>query len=201
MRGAREMHELQIHTGDKLLPARVTAADVVQPILAAAEYCGPGGEFEATLRPENPELRHTPTGTVYPLRWEDKTLKLAHAAGATEEASKLDAKLAAALRKKTTTGLVRTEKRTGGAEKEEKSKPHRRDENEKTKEEQKRLRTAALQKVKDLGSATFRLSRLHLLALARGLGVRDAAGAAPSKVLLLGLPHLVSPDQCRRGSP
>ena len=199
VRGGGEMHELQIHTGDKLLPARLTAADVVQPILAAAEYCGPGGEFEATLRPENPELCHKPTGTVFPLRWEDKTLKLAPATGATEEASKLDAKLAAALRKKATTGVVRAEKKTGGAEKKEKSKPPRQTEKEKTKEEQKKLRTAALQKVKDLGSTTFRLSRLHLLALARALGVRAAGGKAPSKKELFRLVTGELPDGAGRG--
>ena len=38
------------------------------------------------------------------------------------------------------------------------------------------MRTAASQQVKDLGSTTFRLSRLHLLALARALGVRAAGG-------------------------
>ena len=46
----------------------------------AEAYLGPGGEFEATLRPGAPELRHRATGTVSPLRWEDNTLKLATAA-------------------------------------------------------------------------------------------------------------------------
>ena len=188
------MHRLQIHTGTNLLPARMTAADVVQPILAAAEYCGPGGEFEATLRPENPQLRHTPTGTLFPLRWEDNTLKLAPAAGATGEAAPLDAKLAAALRKRATTGLVRAERKTGGAKAKEKSKPPQRTRPERTEEEKKKLRTAALQKVKGLGSATFRLSRLHLLALSRALGVRDAGGAAPSKKELFRLVTGELPD-------
>ena len=73
---------------------------------------------------------------------------MAPATGATEEASRLDAKLAAVLRNKATTGVVRVEKKIGGAGEREKNKPPRRTEKEKNKEKQKKLRTAALQKVK-----------------------------------------------------
>ena len=52
---------------------------------------------------------------------------------------------------------------------------------ERTEEEKLKLRTAALARVKELGSGAFRLSRLHLLALSRALGVRAAGGVAPSK--------------------
>ena len=48
-------------------------------------------------------------------------------------------------------------------------------------EERKKLRAAALTRLAELGSAAYRLSRLHLCTLARDLGVRAAGGAATSK--------------------
>ena len=90
VKSAGKVYEAPIHTGKKVLPARAVAADVVQPIISAFDYCGPGddaggkddGEFEAVVRPRKPELRHIPTGETFPLRWEDRTLKLAEATGA-----------------------------------------------------------------------------------------------------------------------
>ena len=62
-----------------------------------------------------------------------------------------------------------------------------------------KLRTAALARVKELGSGAFRLSRLHLLALSRALGVRAAGGAAPSKKELFKLVTGELPDGAGSG--
>ena len=180
VRSGGEMHDIPFHTGKQLLPARATAADVVQPILSAAEYCGPGGEFEATLRPTAPELRHTPTGAVFPLEWEDGTLKLAPAEGATEDAKLLKAKLAALLGRKARTGLVRSNPNQNGKKEEEKEKRTAKEQQTREAEKEK-LRTAALEKAAELGSAAFRLSRAHLLALVRDSGARRTGGSSPTK--------------------
>ena len=187
----------------------------MQPILAAADYCGPGGEFEATLRPNAPELRHTPTEKVSPLHWEDNALKLAPAAGATHDAKRLDAKLADTPQKTARNGLVRAGKsttakppkekqtttNTGGGATERRGSTRK----ERTKEENQKLRAAALKRVGELGSSAFRLSRVHLLALARALGVRSASGAAPSKKELFRLVTAELPcgagDGLRPGRP
>ena len=74
IRTGGEVYGVDFVTGSKLLPGRLAAAGVVQPILSASHYCGPGGEFEALLRPKNPLLLHKPSKESYPLRWEDGTL-------------------------------------------------------------------------------------------------------------------------------
>ena len=159
---------------------------MAQPILSAAEYCGPGDEFEATLRPTAPELRHTPTGAVFPLEWEDGTLKLAPAEGATEDAKLLKAKLAALLGRKARTGLVRSNPNQNGKKEKEKAKEKEKEKRtakeQQTREaEKEKLRTAALEKAAELGSAAFRLSRAHLLALVRDSGARRTGGSSPTK--------------------
>ena len=68
IQSAGEVYSVDFVTGGKLLPGRLTAANVVQPILAAAHYCGPGGDYRATLDAKNPHLLHLPTKETYPLR-------------------------------------------------------------------------------------------------------------------------------------
>ena len=184
VRSGGEMHDIPVHTGKQLLPARATAADVVQPILSAAEYCGPGGEFVATLRPTAPELKHTPTGTLFPLEWEDGTLKLAPAEGPTQDAKLLKAKLATLLEPKALSGLVRSNSAPTGRKEKKKEKEKEKEkakEKEKKKAKEQQTREEALKKLAELGSAAFRLSRAHLLALARDLGVREKGGSSPTK--------------------
>ena len=210
-----EVYALNAHTGKKLLPAKCVAADVVQPILSAWQYCGPGGDFECTLHPEaGAKLKHLKTGAEVPLRWEEQTLKLATADTSTApkplEARVLDlSATSAGLR----SALLRTEEGTTPAtkgeaastgkenksKKLEKAKTKNGAKKERTEEEKLKLRTAALARVKELGSGAFRLSRLHLLALSRALGVRAAGGAAPSKKELFKLVTGELPDGAGSG--
>ena len=209
VKSAGEVYDISIHTGGRILPARATAADVVQPILAAHDYCGPGGEFEATLRPAAPELKHLPTGTVFPLRWEDNTLKLATAAGATADAKRLQAKLAALSAGKAGNGRLRAtgkdhserdaQNRNKAGHQSASCAENRTKRAEQTEEEKEKLRTDAQARVAKLGSAAFRLSRLHLCALARALGVRAAGGVAPSKKELFRLVTAGLPQGAGRG--
>ena len=91
-----EVHAVDFVTGTKVLPGRLTAAGVVQPILSAHDYSGEEGEFETLLRPPSTfRLTHLPTGEVFPLKWEDGTLKLAKATCAPEKAKRVPARLPA----------------------------------------------------------------------------------------------------------
>ena len=78
------------------MPGGLTAANVVQRTLAAAHYCGPGGDYRATLDAKNPHLLHLPTKETYPLRWENGTLKLAAATCGAKEAKRVPARLSTA---------------------------------------------------------------------------------------------------------
>ena len=201
VKSAGKVYEAPIHTGKKVLPARAVAADVVQPIISAFDYCGPGedaggkddGEFEAVVRPRKPELRHIPTGETFPLRWEDRTLKLAEATGAIEDAQRLTARLARLVRGRYGSRAVRIPSTTAASPSSGSSGPrparggHTTAKREETKQ-------AAHARIAALGSAAFRLSRRHLLTLARDMGLRAAECRDASKKQLFRLVAAKIPD-------
>ena len=87
---------------------------------------------------------------------------------------------------KALSGLVRSNSAPTGRKekKKEKEKEKEKDkakEKEKKKAKEQQTREEALKKLAELGSAAFRLSRAHLLALARDLGVREKGGSSPTK--------------------
>jgi hypothetical protein len=91
--GTGNLYSVPLHTAAYVLPAEFTEADVIQPILSAWAYAGPGGEFEAHLRPADPILKHTKTNTIIPLRWEDGVCKLGASEGDIADAQEVVAKL------------------------------------------------------------------------------------------------------------
>ena len=140
------------------------------------------GEFEAVVRPRDPELRHLPTGEVFPLRWEDRTLKLAAAKGTTGDAKRLSERLAQLAKGRVGSGAV------GIPPMSAKGSPNR------AAEARRLAKETAVARIAALGSAAFRLSRRHLLTLARDLGAHSSTCRDATKKQLFRLVAGALPD-------
>ena len=209
IRSTGEVYSVDFVTGDKLLPGRLTAADVVQPVLSASHYSGPDGAFETLLRPPSTyRLKHLATGETFPLKWESGTLKLKEATCAAHEAKKVPAKLSTSA--VTRVAAVPATKRSpgsgtklstpaaakGGSEKEKTPRTKEK------KEEKERGKQQARDRVQQLGSTAYKLSRNHLDALARALGVTKAdRDGASKKELFRTVTGLSSAGGLRPGRP